>query len=905
MNDPRDDMPRVDPGGDKPLDASAARREPSLAPAVDGETAARAQPFYPGLPSGTGIGKYRILERIRTYHNAVVYKARDLMLDRLVAVKQMSPGLIDNPVACGNFRREAQLLARIPKDARHIVNIHELIEDEAGLFIVEEFVHGHWLESLIFKRLVDYRHAYRLLKTAAMGLRTLHAHMIVHRDIHPGNIIVTRGGGAKIANLASAAHEGDLSAPPVITPRYAAPEMLLEKRYDNRVDIYALGLVFYELCVGRAAFEKHFAEIVASPFPVGRWIDWQTDLAAALPHPGALNALIPPRLAGILQRMTAKDLAQRYTTVDEILDDVAALLTGRDGSTGRHREIEVEPGPGRATTQSLFPASSPENQGSFPLATRAPGSPTRTIRAVSEAAESPNERMGDTRSWEYREEAGRTDAESFTTHAAPYYSKAEPPGPCDRPFEQYYTLPSDIRRRRRRPRRNPPYGATRYGEQRHGADYAGRDVHAGAGHRGRAAEGRFERSREARSPRPIVSVAIPAPPPVKEVHKKHSPRILLWTLGVFLFLAAGLAGGGAIWYYQYGPGLHNPIEAILDRGIAEYEAGNYSAAEAVFEEARRTKAKGQTAPVWRERARFWLDMVHAQIALENNKFETVQSLLRDAQKRGVNPAKVDELQQKAWQKRDALRLAEEGMDELAQGNLPAVEAKLDEYAEKAAAAGMDPEKLKDSLSSTKKDMKYREFLKKGHEALRQGEFLEAITACEKAEELQITVATRELRRAIESAQSRKQWVDKGDQAMVDRDFAEAERCYNRAISILPGVELERKSRLARAYVLIDEANETIRDGDLLEAEKKLKSSLWNAPTPEGQTRYTRMTPAFDAARLARRAELALETGNREEAIRLFEEAIRGLEGAGITGKAIEQVRKKLESQTKAATQPHD
>src|SRR5262249_13044682 len=122
---------------------------PPEPPREGGELARAAGPISTGLPTGTGLGKYRILERIRTYHNAVVYKARDTMLDRPVALKQMSPELMDHPTACGNFKKEAQLLARVPKDARHVLNVHELIEDEIGLFIVEEYIHGDWLESLI------------------------------------------------------------------------------------------------------------------------------------------------------------------------------------------------------------------------------------------------------------------------------------------------------------------------------------------------------------------------------------------------------------------------------------------------------------------------------------------------------------------------------------------------------------------------------------------------------------------------------------------------------------------------------------------------------------------------------------------------------------------------------------
>lgn len=796
MPDPRDDMPIFD-----------AHEPAKEQPIVDGDSAARSKPFYPGLPSGTGIGKYRILERIRTYHNAVVYKARDLMLDRLVAVKQMSPELIDSPIACGNFKREAQLLARIPKDSRYILNIHELIEDEVGLFIVEEFEAGHWLESLIFKRQVDFKNAYKLLKTAATGLRTLHAHMIVHRDLHPGNIMMTKNGSAKLANLASAAHEGDLGPPPVITPQYAAPELLLEKRYDNRVDIYGLGMVIYEVCVGRQALERHFADIFSSPFPVGRWIDWQTDYTQHLPDASELNPLVPPQLSSIIRRMTAKNLDARYTSVDEVLDAIAGFFTaprpaGEPGWRGALEREPMQPGtPDRSLLAPRKRGYAFEDPYGIPTSERPQrNTSTHTVRSTNRAY---NDALRWERAYEYAPEQPRT------------------------------AVPSARGGRRRMPRSAPAFVP----------------------------------------PRPRHVAAIPAPPKVREIHKKRSPRILLWTMTFLLMLITAIGGGAAIWYFQFGPARVNPMEQLITQAIHAYEAGNFSAAEEKLEEATRLKVDSRTTPFWTERARFWLDLVHAQNALEENRYETVQILLRDAGRRGVNPAKVEELQQKAWLKRDAQRLAEEGMDHIAQGNLPAVEAKLDEYAQKAAAVGMDPERLKDSLSLTRTEMKHTEFLQRGHDALKRAEYLEAITAVERAEDIQITTATRELRRAINDAQSRQKWVEKGDQAMLDKDFSEAEQCYNRAIQILPGVELERKSRLARAYVLLDDANDAIAKGDLLEGEKRLKSSLWNSATQDAQARLSRMTPAFDAARLVRLGDRALDNADLAKARQHYEQAL--------------------------------
>lgn len=796
MSDPRDDLP-----------ITPQRDNPSM---LDAQSAGQSRPFYPGLPTGTGLGKYRILERIRAYHNAVVYKARDLMLDRLVAVKQMTPELIDSPIACGNFRREAQFLARIPKDSRHILNIHELIEDEIGLFIVEEYIPGHWLESLIFKRQIDHAGAYRLLKTAANGLRTLRQHMIVHRDIQPGNIMITKNGGAKIANFASAGQEGDLSPPPVITPQYAAPELLLEQRYDDRVDIYGLGMTVYEVCVGRQALERHFPEIYSSPFPVGKWIEWQTDLSRHLPDASELNPLVPPALTTILRRMTAKDLDHRYRSIDEVLDAVSAYFTGPD-RVAPGRMLEHSGGDNAASSRKQRrlppPSAVPFAPNIYDGPTAEPVNPPTSTHTVRSA----RRRFNDEARWQWGPE------ESIDTVIKP---KTRGRGEFNRPR--------------------------------------------------RAARGFAP-------PRPQQVVAIPPPPAVKPAaHKKRPPRVLAWTISFMCLVVGGGAAGYVGWYYGYGPGAIHPIEPLMDQGIAKYEAGEYVAAGKLFNEASRLKLDDRDAIAWGERTKFWLELVEAQLALSRDEYDMVHSILRIAARRGVNPAKVDELQQKAWLKRDAQRLATEGMQDIAEGNLPAVEAKLDEYAAKAAAVGLDPTRLKDTLKETRLDLKQREYLTQSTEALKAGKYLEAITALEKAEQIQPSSATRELRGAISNAQARNQWNERGDMAMADKDFSEAERCYSQALLVSPDVDTEKKSRLARAYLLYAEARKAIKAGDLLEAERKLKSSLWNTPTGEAQTKLTRMAAAFDAARIVKRGDRRAEDGEFEKALELYERALPSL-----------------------------
>lgn len=764
----------------------------------------------PGIPSGTGLGKYRILERIRTYHNAAVYKARDAMLDRLVVVKQMSPELIDSPVACGNFKREAQLLARIPKDSRNLVNIHELIEDEIGLFIVEEFIPGQWLESLIFKRHVDHKSAYKLLKTAAIGLRTLHENMIVHRDIHPGNIMVTRGGAAKIANLGSAAHEGDLTPPPVITPKYAAPELLLERKYDNRVDIYGLGFVFYEVCVGRAALERHFAAMLAEPMAaVGGWIQWHTNFNEHLPEASELNPLVPPGLSAILRRMTAKDLEKRYTSIGEVLEDLSRYVSQRrpeESSRGHVPSYLSDAGPSPWASPRLLPApddsARADAHDAYTRPRTRPITSTHTVRSLSGTP-------GEDPMWRWQGET----ADSW----------------------------------------NPSPRSVRYG----------RPPRRG--------------SRPGVAPAPMRVISIPPPPPHAEpIHRRPKGHILAWTLTFLMMMCFVGAGGGAIWYYQFGPGFSHPINGVVNEAMQLYDDGKFDECLAKIKEAKRMDVTRSDLVTLQGRLDFWVDLIRAQKALDSNKFAEVERILKQAGLKGVNPSKVDELEQKLWTKRDAQRLAQEGLDDLAEGKLGAVEMKLDEYATKASAVGMDPGKLKDSLDTTKSDIRYDESIREAARLLSKEHFEDALTACETAEAIRVTSTTREVRRQIENAKKRRDWMNRADQAMLEKDYTDAEASYTEAIRLGPSPELEMKARYARAYLLMEEARELIAQGDLLNGEQKLKSSLWNAYTQEGRARLERMAPAFEAARKARAADRAFERGDDAEAIKLYEEALPDL-----------------------------
>lgn len=288
-----------------------------------------------GLITGTGLGKYRILERVRTTHNAIIYKARDSMLDRLVTLKQLNPGLIDDPIACGDFKREAQLLARLSGRSRNVTHVYELIGDETGFFIAEEFIDGDWLETQISKRIFTVADAPQILRHGCLALGALQIERIVHRDAWPGNWLVGSNGRLILSNFSTATREGDAVLPAIVHAKYTAPEILLAEPCDCRADIYSFGMMLYEICVGRASLKAWCESELGSPKPLeDAWRAWHVDLGKTLPPACELNSDVPAALAQLIEEMLQKDVDERVGSYQQILRTVNRELAPRRETAG-------------------------------------------------------------------------------------------------------------------------------------------------------------------------------------------------------------------------------------------------------------------------------------------------------------------------------------------------------------------------------------------------------------------------------------------------------------------------------------------------------------------------------------------------------------------------------------------
>jgi serine/threonine-protein kinase len=264
----------------------------------------------------THLGHYEIVSELGRGGMGVVYKGYEPALSRYVAIKELSPSLAHDPGVVERFLREARSMAML-NDPR-IIQIYSIGQEEGLPFFVMEFVEGSSVAALILRDLHLYpEDALKIVHQTAQGLAAAHERGVIHRDIKPANLIVSQRGQVKIADfgiaLANAdAHQKLTSAGEMVgTPGYLSPELLLGRPVDQRSDIYALGVVLFEMLTGRTPFSdasvyKLMMDVVQTEVPDVREI----------------NSEIDPGVAAILARMLLKDPAKRYQTMAELVGDL-------------------------------------------------------------------------------------------------------------------------------------------------------------------------------------------------------------------------------------------------------------------------------------------------------------------------------------------------------------------------------------------------------------------------------------------------------------------------------------------------------------------------------------------------------------------------------------------------------
>lgn len=278
--------------------------------------------------------RYEILSLIGQGGMADVYKARDTILNRVVAIKVLRAKLSDDAMALVRFQREASAASRLSHP--NVVDIYDVGEYEGMHYIVMEFIRGRTLKELIAQRgALDVDEAIGVMKQLVSAINHAHEHKIIHRDIKPQNVLVKDDGTIKITDFGIAVANGSVQLTYNNTvmgsAHYLAPETTQGKEPNEQVDIYSLGIVFYELLTGHVPFTGKTPTEIAIKH-----------LRKPIPYVRDFNPNIPQSVENIVLKATAKNLEDRYVSCKEMLYDLIHCLDPEHKNMSRIR-VDVTP----------------------------------------------------------------------------------------------------------------------------------------------------------------------------------------------------------------------------------------------------------------------------------------------------------------------------------------------------------------------------------------------------------------------------------------------------------------------------------------------------------------------------------------------------------------------------------
>ena len=284
------------------------------------------------LNPGTYLqGRYEILEKIGSGGMSVVYKAKCHTLNRLVAIKVLKEEFASDENFVSKFKMEAQAAARLSHP--NIVNVYDVVDEENLHYIVMELIEGITLKSYIEKKeLLDSKEAIGIAIQVAQGIAAAHEQHIIHRDIKPQNMIISKDGKVKVADFGIAravSSQTVNSSAAVGSVHYISPEQARGGYCDERSDIYSFGITLYEMVTGRVPFEGDNTVAVAL-----------AHLEDPVVPPGDYNPQVYPGLEDIILKCTKKKPDRRYGSMEEVIHDLHRVLMDPECDIYQNEEIE-------------------------------------------------------------------------------------------------------------------------------------------------------------------------------------------------------------------------------------------------------------------------------------------------------------------------------------------------------------------------------------------------------------------------------------------------------------------------------------------------------------------------------------------------------------------------------------
>ena len=264
--------------------------------------------------------RYEIIEKIGTGGMSDVYRAKDHKLNRFVAIKVLKQEFSENSDFVSKFRVEAQAAAGLMHP--NIVNVYDVGEEQEFHYIVMELVEGITLKKYIEKKArLSVKEAISIAIQVAMGIEAAHNNHIIHRDIKPQNIIISKEGKVKVTDfgIAKAATSNTITSNVMGSVHYTSPEQVRGGFSDEKSDIYSLGITLYEMLTGRVPFNGETTVAVAIKH-----------IQEPMPSPCELVPEIPISVEQIVLKCTQKSPDRRYQSAPELIEDLKKSLISPD-----------------------------------------------------------------------------------------------------------------------------------------------------------------------------------------------------------------------------------------------------------------------------------------------------------------------------------------------------------------------------------------------------------------------------------------------------------------------------------------------------------------------------------------------------------------------------------------------
>ena len=277
----------------------------------------------------TFAGRYQVIEELGRGGMGKVYKVFDTKIKEKVALKLIRPEIASDKDTIARFSNEL----RLARGVRHknVCGMFDIGEAEGAHFITMEYVPGEDLKSMIRMAAgLSIGAVLSIGRQICEGLAEAHSLGVVHRDLKPHNVMIDRGGHAKIMDfgIARSVKEKGITGPSVLigTPEYMSPEQAEAKGVDQRSDIYSLGIILYEMATGRVPFEGETALSIA--------MKQKTETPR---DPKELNPQIPQDLSRLILRCLAKDRDRRYQSADELLAELSGIEKAQKDESGEKK----------------------------------------------------------------------------------------------------------------------------------------------------------------------------------------------------------------------------------------------------------------------------------------------------------------------------------------------------------------------------------------------------------------------------------------------------------------------------------------------------------------------------------------------------------------------------------------